>query len=187
MPAHEEEKIGVIVRQIIMNELVLIGVIRKVRGVKGDLKVQPMSDVPGRYSALKDVLIRPKDSDRVESYEVEKAEPVNEYVVMKLKGVDSFDGASPFVGSEVMVHGSERAVPEPGAYFIDTLIGLRVVDSEGGIVGKVEDVLSNNSQSILSIRSEAGRELQIPFVNAFVKEVNLETGMIRVELIEGLV
>ncbi|MCL5268767.1 MAG: ribosome maturation factor RimM [Bacteroidetes bacterium] len=170
-----------------MDDVVLIGVVKKVRGVKGDLKVLPISDIPGRFSGLDEVLIRQKESAGVYGYKVEKAELVNDYVVMKLKGIDSFDSASPLVGAEVMVHDSQRAVPEPGSYFVDSLIGMSVIDSEGSDIGVVKDVLSNLTQSILLIRSESGSEFQIPFVNAFVKDVNLEAKKIRVELIEGLI
>ena len=170
-----------------MDDLVLIGTVKKVRGIKGDLKVQPMSDIPGRFSELSEVLIKFKQSAGVEGYKVEKAEPVNDYVVLKLKGIDSFDSAASLVGGEVMVHDSQRGVPEPGSYFVDSLIGMHVTDSEGSEVGVVEDLLSNFTQSILVIRSDNGRQFQIPFVSAFVKDVDLDAKKIRVELIEGLI
>lgn len=169
-----------------MEDFVLIGIVRKVRGIKGDLKVESLSDVPGRFSALSEVLIRGNKSAEAVLYKVEKSEYMNDYIVIKLSGIDNYDSASSLVGAELLVSESHRGVPSTGSYFIDSLIGMTVKDLSDTIVGVVEDVSSNAAQSILLIRSEKGEKYQIPFVSAFVKEVDLESNEMKVELIEGL-
>ncbi len=170
-----------------MENFVLIGIVRKVRGIKGDLKVESLSDVPGRFSQLDEILIRGSKTAEVVPYKVEKAEYMNNYVVMKLTGIDTYDSASPLVGAELLVPESHRAALAPGSYFIDSLIGMTVKDLSDSNVGVVKNVLSNPTQSILLIRSEKGEEFQVPFVNAFVKDVDLESNEMKVDLIEGLI
>lgn len=169
-----------------MDDLVLIGIVRKVRGNKGDLKVESMSDFPERFDGLKHVYIRRKGLSQVENVEIDKSEYVNNYAVMKLKGVDTFDEAARFVGAEVSVAESERVELPDGTYFIDTLIGMNVESSGGRHIGVVEDVLSNLKQSILLIRMVDGTNFKLPFVSAFVKRVDPDQGKMTVELIEGL-
>ncbi len=169
-----------------MDELVLIGVARKVRGNKGDLKIEAMSDFPDRYNGLLEVFVRKPDAVDPVRMKLEKSEFVKNYAVMKLKGVDSYDDAASFLGSEILVSESERVAPPEGTYFVDSLIGMNVVNAAGERLGNVENVLSNLKQSILLISSVDGKEINIPFVNAFVKKVDETSREITVELIDGL-
>ncbi len=157
------------------------------RGTKGDLKVESLSDIPGRFAGLKDAFFRKRDAVEAVKYKVEKSELINDYVVMKLNGVNSFDDASSFVGAEVLVPESEKASLPVGTYFVDSLIGMSVKDLNGNKIGVVADVLSNSVQSVLSIETENGSEFNLPFVKEFVRNVDLDEKEIRVELIEGIV
>lgn len=170
-----------------MDDLILIGIARKVRGNKGDLKVESMSDFPDRFSILEEVFIRKPNSAEAVKMQIEKSEFVNNYAVMKLKGVDSYDDAAAFVGSEVLVPESQRMVPPDGTYFVDSLLGMKVKDAAGENIGVVRNVLTNLNQSILLIAMKDGTEFNLPFVDAFVKNVDQENKEITVELIEGIV
>ena len=180
------EKGKLVAEEAKMVEFILIGVVRKVRGNKGDLKVESMSDFPERFSGLEEVFIRKKDSAKPVKIEIEKSEFVNNYAVMKFKDVDSYDGAAAFVGAEVLVPESGRVAPPAGTYFIDSLIGMNVKTADRGKIGVVKDVLSNLKQSMLQISMDDGSEFNLPFVNAFVRNVDMQAKEITVELIEGL-
>ena len=69
---------------------------------------------------------------------------------------------------------------EENEFFTEDLIGLKVVTTDGQELGVVDDVLGAPAQDILVIG-----EVMIPAVKEFVKEVDLEAGLIRVELIPG--
>lgn len=170
-----------------MNDMILIGVVRKVRGSKGDLKVESMSDFPERFVGLDEVFIRRPNSTDVVKMELEKSEFVKNYAVMKLKGVESYDDAAAFLGADVLVPESKRVELPEGTYFVDSLIGLKVKNQAGESIGFVHDVLSNLKQSILLIRSDDGTEFSLPFVNAFVKNVDEKSKEITVELIDGMI
>ncbi len=170
-----------------MDELILIGVVRKVRGSKGDLKVEPMSDFPERFSGLDEVFVRKPNSAETAKVEIEKSEFVKNYAVMKMKGVNSYDDATAFLGAEVFVPESKRVAPPAGTFFVDSLIGMDVKNHDGEKIGVVENVLSNLMQSILLISMDDGTQFNLPFVNAFVKNVDVERKEITVELIEGII
>lgn len=157
------------------------------RGSKGDLKVESMSDFPERFDSLQEVFVRKPGTTDALRMKLEKSEFVKNYAVMKLKGVDSYDDAASYLGSEILVRESERVSPPEGTYFVDSLIGMNVVNAAGEKLGTVENVLSNLKQSILLISSLDGKEINIPFVNAFVKKVDETSKEITVELIDGLI
>lgn len=157
------------------------------RGSKGDLKIQCLSDVPTRFAEMKRVFFRKRNALEVSEYEVEKSKLVNDYVVLKLKDVASFAEASSFVGAEVLIPESERGNLPANTYFIDSLIGMNVRDLNGNMIGVVADVVSNFAQSLLLVEMGDGPVFSLPFVREFVKKIDLENKEISVELIEGMV
>jgi 16S rRNA processing protein RimM len=181
------EKGRLVVRRMNMDNLILIGVVRKVRGIKGDLKVESMSDFPERFSELREVLVRKPNSTETVKVELDRSEFVNNYAVIRLKGVDSYDGAAAYLGAELLVPETERVVPPEGTYFVDSLIGMNLKNADGRKIGVVADLLSNRKQSILTVRMDDGTEFDLPFVSAFVKKVDIEAGEMTVELIDGLI
>jgi 16S rRNA processing protein RimM len=82
-------------------------------------------------------------------------------------------------------------LPE-GEHYVRDLIGCRVVDiaqgaaGEGGAeIGVLADVIQNTAQSILDVRTPDGKSVLIPAVDAFLRSIDEEAGLIEVELIPG--
>ena len=76
-------------------------------------------------------------------------------------------------------------LPE-GCHFLADLIGLTVLDADTGAeLGTIQDILTPPSHEVYVVRG-GGKEYLIPAVDAFVKEINVDAGHIRVTLIEGM-
>ena len=74
---------------------------------------------------------------------------------------------------------------EPGKVLYVDLLGLPVVDdATDAVLGTIREVLKA-SQDILEIETPEGREVLLPWVDQFVKKVDLEAGHVRVTPIEG--
>ncbi len=107
---------------------------------------------------------------------------------VKLVGIDSVEAAETLRGAEI---GLPRAKAPPlpqGHYFVDQLIGLRVVTSAGREVGRVADVLVTGANDVYVVRNEDGEggEVLIPAIRDVVLEINPATGLIRIEPLPGL-
>jgi 16S rRNA processing protein RimM len=88
------------------------------------------------------------------------------------------------VGKVVSIDRSGISLPE-GRYFIADLIGLTVLDNETGrSIGTLADVLTLPAHDVYVVRG--AHEYMIPAVPAFLAEINLEAGIMRVNLIEGM-
>ncbi len=169
-----------------MEDLILIGMVRKVRGTKGDLKVESYSDVRGRFVGMKSAYFRSPGKEQPVRHSIEKCEEMNGYVVMKPEGVNSFDEASNFIGSEILVREDERAQLPKGTFYVDSLVGMSVVEEGGRSIGVVEEIVSNGAQSLLSIRQDDGAEVSVPFVKPFLVSIDLEERSILIRLIDGM-
>lgn len=100
-------------------------------------------------------------------------------LLARLEGVDDRNAAEALQGQEVAVNRS--AFPEAGGdeYYWDDLVGAEVVNTEGVQLGKVEGLLETGAHDVLRVVGE--RERLIPFVGAYVREVDQKGKRILVE------
>jgi 16S rRNA processing protein RimM len=85
----------------------------------------------------------------------------------------------------IFVDEEQRIRPKKGAYFVHDMIGLRVLNGEGKPFGTVKDVLHMPAHDVYVVE-DAGREWMLPAVKEFVSSIDLKSGTMRVQLIEGL-
>ena len=107
---------------------------------------------------------------------------------MKLEGVDDRNYAEEIRGMEVSIYASELEELPEGEHYVRDLIGCRVIDvTDGREVGMLKDVIQNTAQSILEVTTADGRSVLIPAVDAFMRGIDEEAGIIEVELIPGFI
>ena len=70
-------------------------------------------------------------------------------------------------------------------FFYSDLIGMKVSFDNGKEIGVVKAIEEYSSYATLRVKTE-GKDVLIPFVNAFIKDVSLENKQIVVSFIEGL-
>jgi len=87
-------------------------------------------------------------------------------------------------GARIFVPRTSFPTPAADEYYWVDLIGLQVINREGVALGQVQDLLATGPQSVLVLHQEVGgqtHERLIPFVSAFVDEVDLAAGVIKVD------
>lgn len=162
-----------------------IGKILNAHGVRGELKVEPLTDDPSRYDLLDEVFLE----DRKKRYTVYKVEGVRYHkgnVLVKLAGIDDIDAAKAVKNCHLAINKSDRMPLEEGAYYIDDLIGLTVYEGDRKL-GTLVDVLQPGANDVYEVDSEIYPELLIPALKDVVLHVDLEAGRMDVRLPKGLV
>jgi 16S rRNA processing protein RimM len=171
-------------------ERMTVAVIRRPRGVRGEVVTTPLSDFIERFEPGAEIrLTAPNDvgrSARIESSWLQKGD-----VILKFDNVNSVAEAEALVGWRVQVPVTERFELEDGEFFIDDLVGCRV-ESDGVVVGEVVRVESFGGGATLVVRltnatgSDAARERLIPFVHDICPDVDTAAKRIRITPPEGL-
>lgn len=105
------------------------------------------------------------------------------FLLAKLDGVDGVNSAMRFKGRTVYIDRADAPLPR-GAYFLQDIIGARVVDETGGDVGTLESIMETPASRIYVVRGE--KEHLIPAVPEFILRTDAEAGVITVHLIEGM-
>lgn len=155
--------------------MIEIGTIVNTHGLKGDVKIRSESDFKAQRfepGAIVYVLGRPLT---VASFRTQKGFDIVHFV-----GIDHIDDATP-LKNQVLLAPLEAAVLEEGQYHVTQLLGCDVVEA-GVVIGQVTDIRHFPAQSLLVVN----QTIQIPFVDAFIKAVDLDQRTIEVTLIEGM-
>ena len=108
--------------------------------------------------------------------------------VIRLEGFDDRTSVEPLRNMEISIEASDLEELPEGEHYVRDLIGCRVVDIAGGgekEIGILQDVLQNTAQSVLDVKTAEGRSILIPAVDAFLRKIDEEAGLIEVELIPG--
>ncbi len=146
---------------------VAVGRVLGAHGTKGALRVESLSDVPGRFAPGAAVWLQAVR--RV----IQSASAGRGALILKLEGIDDRASAERMRGEVLEVPETERPPLPPGAYYTDDLIGLRVVDPEGRLLGTLEEVVETGANDVYVVRGPRG-ELLLPAVDDVVLEVDLE-------------
>jgi 16S rRNA processing protein RimM len=157
-----------------MQERLKIGLIVKPQGVRGELKVQPLTDDINRFSKLKEVFIDDK------TYRVEKAVIGGGMVFITLSGITDRNVAETLRGKFLLVD-REHAIPlEAGRYFIVDIIDCEVVTDGGESIGKVVDVFSARTD-IFTVKTHDNRVMRFPFLNDLIVSIDIAKKVIIVK------
>lgn len=170
-----------------MREYLKVGQILKPHGVKGEVKVYPLTDNYKRYSKLKKVFTTKNDVD-FSSIEIESVKYVKEFPIIKLKGIDTVNDAEKLRQEYIYVD-RENAVKLPkDSYFIADLLGMTVITDEGETLGEVVSVFPTGSNDVYEVKSPNHKNnILLPAIKDVILDINIESREMKVHILEGLI
>jgi len=168
-----------------MGNYLEIGQIVGTHGVRGVIKVKPLTDDITRFNTLKTVYINIK-KELVE-FSVEGVQYNKNMVLLKLKGIDTIEKAEEYRNFYIKIDRKDSVKLAKDSYFIIDLIGCDVYDEEDNLLGKIDDVFSTKSNDVYVVKNDSGKQILLPAIKDVVKDVDVEDRKIIVKLIEGLI
>ena len=178
-----------------MGEQRLVGVVLRAHGVRGEVVVEPRTDVPGRRFAVGRVLARatvgatsPAGTDLV----VAKVREHSGRLLVRFEGIDDRTGAEELRGVRLVIDADDAGPPADagedadGLWWDSELIGLSARLSDGSVVGDVTGVVHGAGNDLLVVRTGEGRSVLVPFVAAVVPLVDAAAGRLVVNPPPGL-
>lgn len=156
-----------------MNDYLVIGEILKPQGVRGEVKVRPITCDLMRFEALDRVYFDENGVYAPRGVTVTRIE--EDAVYMKFEGVDDRNGAEKLRGRLIHVDRAHAAKLDEDENFIVDLIGLRGVDDEGGEYGTLIDVMQPGGNDVYVFRDEKRRETLVPALKTAILNVDLQS------------
>ncbi len=164
--------------------LITIGKAVKPCGVKGEMKIEPMTDFPERFKTLRRVYLVSPAGKEV-ACEVKTVRYAGSVPCLLFGGYDSPEKARALNGWLIKIP-EEEAVPLPeGAYYWFELIGMEVFSESGEKLGKIVDIFKTGSNDVY-VMKQGKKETYSPATKEIVKQVDRKTRRMVVHLIDGL-
>lgn len=168
---------------------VRIGRIVGTHGLRGALKVVPLTDYPERFHSMEKMSVYSAEGQPITTLTLLSSQYSDhkKLLVIQTEELRRIEDAAPLSGAFIEVFPEERYPLGEGEYWIEDLKGLSAVRHEDGTpLGKVVDVVTAGENDLYVIRDDSGVDHYIPAVKQFIAEVNLEKRELRILLIEGL-
>ncbi len=166
-----------------MTERFQIGAITQTHGIRGEVKVFPMTDEVSRFKKLKEVIL--DDGKKEQILHVESVKFFKQFVILKFKEFSNINEIEMYKGAGLYVNRKDAVKLKKDEYFIADLIGLHVSTEDGMDLGTLTDVLQTGANDVYVVEKEK-KEVLIPAIHDCIKEVDVETGNMIVHLLDGL-
>ena len=160
-------------------EFLIVGRILAPWGIKGEVKVEVITDFPERFAPRNLVYINSHP------FEIESCRPHKQFLVLKLAAIDSVEVAEQLRDCDLTITRAELPELPEGQYYTFQLIGLVVVTTDGESLGQVADIMTTAGNDVYIVEGKRG-EILIPAIEDVVKSIDLKKGTITIEAIEGL-
>ena len=168
-------------------EWLIVGKLVSAQGLKGDLRVNPSSDFPERFTERGARWLQkneevPRKIELLHGRQI----PGKAIFIISIKGIDNRESAESLIGEKLLVPSSNRPKLNANEFHLLDLITLEVrLDPSGKAIGEVTDLMQAGND-LLEVQLIEGKKILIPFVKAIVPEVNIEDGWILITPPPGL-
>ncbi len=147
-------------------------------GIRGDLKIQPFTDRPDDFKRFTHVYIAARQ------YAVQSFRPYQGNWLLHLVGVESRHAAERLHGQTILIEREQRQL-DHDEFFADQIIGLKVKTMMGDELGVVTEIISTGANDVYVVKGDRG-EVLLPARSEVIRSIDLDAGLMIVELLPGL-
>lgn len=167
-----------------MEEMLRVGVITTTHGVRGEVKVYPTTDNAERFLELEEIWLD-TGKERL-PLKIQNVKFFKNMVILKFEGYDDINAVQAWRQKDLLVTREQAVELQEDEYFIGDLIGLHVEDEEGNALGVLRDVLETGANDVYLVSRPGEKDLMLPAIKDCIREVDLESGIMRVRVLPGL-
>lgn len=151
-----------------LNDFLAVGQIINTHGIKGELKIYPLTDDIRRFRKLKTVIVDGNEMN------ISWCKLQNDRVIIKLEGIDSIEQGEKLKTKYLEVKREDAVKLPEDTYFIADLVGCEVYDSNEEYVGKVFEIIKTGSNDVYWIKNNK-KEVLVPAMKEFVTDIDISS------------
>lgn len=158
--------------------MITVGQITKPQGVRGEVKVKPLTDDPSRFCVLKTAYVGDVP------YKISAVRISGADVFIKFDGVDDRDRAEALRNKFIRVDRAAAVALEDGEFFIADLIGAKLVAAYGNEnrdLGVIRSIRSYGAADVFTVERSGGGEMSFAFIKALNARFDLSNGVLTVD------
>ncbi|MDE6910957.1 MAG: ribosome maturation factor RimM [Lachnospiraceae bacterium] len=167
-----------------MEDLLQVGAIAQTHGIRGEVKVFPMTDDVRRFQKLKEIIL---DTGKEKmTLEIESVKYFKKFVILKFKGFDNINDIERYKGKALYVTRENAVKLGRDEYFIADLIDLEVYDEDEHYLGVLVNVIETGANDVYEVRFEDGRVVLFPAIKQCILNIDMENRKMKVHIMDGL-
>lgn len=168
-----------------MEEILQVGVISSTHGIRGEVKVFPTTDDPGRFKKLKHVILDTGKEQK--NLEITGVKFFKQFVILKFKGIDNINDIEKYKGKSLYVTRENAVRLKKDEYFIADLVDMQVFLEDGTPFGVLTDVMKTGANDVYCIQTQEHGKVLIPAIGECILDVDVEGQKMTIHLMPGLV
>lgn len=160
-----------------------VGQIVSVHGIKGEVKIYPWCDSAEFITEFDELYV----DNGASVVELEGARVHKNMVVTRIKGVSTVEQAQAMRNTVLYIDRDEVELEE-GDYFIQDLIGLKVIDADDNSIeyGELVDVTQTGANDVYHVKFEDGTVKLAPAIKSVVISTDIDKGVMEMRPIRGM-
>lgn len=165
-------------------EVFRIGVITEPHGIKGEVKVFPTTDEPGRMGKIKEMYLSLKGG--YEPVHPVQARAQNNLMIMRFQEFQDRNDVEKLRKVELYIKRSDAVRLKKDEYYITDLIGLKVINDKDEEFATLTEVFQTGANDVYELTYNDGSVHLVPAIKQCILEVNVPDGYIKINVMEGL-
>ncbi|TRM12379.1 ribosome maturation factor RimM [Lentibacillus cibarius] len=168
-----------------MTEMFNAGRIVNTHGVKGEVKVQRITDFDDRF-AIGNRLMLEKEHGQIEELEIDGHRIHKGFDLIHFKGYDNINDVEQWKGHYLKITEDQLTELDEGEFYYHEIIGCSVYLTNGDKLGNIKEILAPGANDVWVVQREKGKDVLIPYIADVVKEVDVSAQKVVIEPMEGL-
>ena len=159
------------------NKLIELGSARSPKGLKGEFRLQLFNLEDSSLKKGTKLWIKSEGSEDYYKFELEKI-TFSPKVIGQFKEVQDRTSLEKILPFNLYIERCFLPRVEGDSFYLVDLLGLSVLDENKNKVGVVEDYYENGAQTVLILKFIDGELQELPFVESFFPDIDIEKGYI---------
>jgi 16S rRNA processing protein RimM len=161
-------------------DLVLIGTVVSVNFPKRQLRVRCETDHPERFLDMPRITLE-SAAGNLKRFDVEGIELLEEKAVITVARRYREEEIAFAKKARVVVREEERHPLDDDEHYVDDLIGMRVVDTSGRLLGRLHAVYRTGANDVYEVLDDQGQEHMVPAVEESIVNVDTANGVLTLD------
>ncbi|MFH1454317.1 MAG: ribosome maturation factor RimM [Armatimonadota bacterium] len=150
-------------------------------GIRGQVKIQILTDFPERFFSGEELYIHIPSSPDPVTISISGAFNHKGAIVANISNCSSPEDADKIKGAEIKITEAQLKKLDDNTYYHFDLIGMEVYNTKDSNIGKIKDIISLPSNDVYIVKLKNGKELLVPAINRYIKKVDVDNKKIIIE------
>lgn len=169
-----------------MAEYLNVGKIVNTHGIRGEVRVISQTDFPEERYRSGAQLVLFRDNKEPVTLTIKTHRKHKNFDLVSFEGYPNINDVEVFRDGILKVSKDDLIDLDEGEFYYHQIIGLTVVDETGKELGKIKEILSPGANDVWVVQRPKQKDALIPYIESVVKEIDIESGVVHVEIPEGL-